>query len=213
MKEWEATPRIQKFMQEHTIKDGVALQARFTARVQEIVARQKKIMMGWDEILQPDTPKNVVIHSWRGQDSLAQAARQGYRAVLSSGYYLDLNQSAAEHYLVDPLVGSTASLTADQRSRILGGEAAMWTDILSTENVDNRTWPRVAAIAERLWSRPEVRDVDSMYERLAMVSQKLVYYGLGYRYIKEEMIQRMPHHHKCRRKDRRCLSGTETNIG
>jgi len=191
MKQWEATPRIQKFMRAHAIKDGVALQARFTARVQQIVARQNKIMMGWDEILQPDTPKNVVIHSWRGQDSLAQAARQGYRAVLSSGYYLDLNQSAADHYLVDPFVGSTASLTPDQRSRILGGEAAMWTDILSAENVDNRTWPRVAAIAERLWSSQEVRDVDSMYERLAIVSQKLVYYGLGYRYIKEEMVQRM----------------------
>ena len=191
MKEWEATPRIQTFIHEHGIKDGVALQARFTARVQQIVASQKKIMMGWDEILQPDTPKNVVIHSWRGQDSLAQAAQRGYRAVLSSGYYLDLNQSAAEHYLVDPLVGSTSSLTPDQKARILGGEAAMWTDILSTENVDNRTWPRVAAIAERLWSPEQVRDVDSMYERLAMVSQKLIYYGLGYRYIKDEMLQRM----------------------
>ena len=47
-------------------------------------------MVGWDEILRPDLPKDIVIQSWRGQDSLAAAAKQGYRGLLSSGYYLDL---------------------------------------------------------------------------------------------------------------------------
>jgi hexosaminidase len=191
LKAWEANPRIQKFMRVHAIKDGVALQALFTARIQKIIASNKKIMMGWDEVLQPDTPKNVVIQSWRGPDSLAEAARRGYRAVLSSGYYIDLNQSAAEHYLVDPLGSSAASLTPNQKTRILGGEPTMWTDILSPENIDNRIWPRTAAIAERLWSPQEIWDVDSMYERLAIVSQKLVYYGLRHRYVKEEMLERM----------------------
>jgi hexosaminidase len=127
-KAWEAVPRIQKFMRSHGIKDGVALQAGFTSRIQKIIASHKKIMMGWDEVLQPDTPKSVVIQSWRGPKSLADAARRGYRAVLSSGYYIDLNQSAAEHYMVDPLGPSTASLTPDQKARILGGEPTMWTD-------------------------------------------------------------------------------------
>src|SRR6266576_2928855 len=95
--------RINEFMRAHGIKDGVALQALFTARVQKTIAGRKKIMVGWDEVLQPDTPKDVVIQSWRGSKSLAEAARKGNRAVLSSGYYIDLNQSAAEHYQVDPL--------------------------------------------------------------------------------------------------------------
>jgi hexosaminidase len=191
VKEWQAMPRVQKFMQAHAIKDGAALQALFTARIQRMVSSNKKIMMGWDEVLQPDTPKSVLIQSWRGPDSLAEAARRGYRTVLSSGYYLDLNQAAAEHYLVEPLAGPAASLSPEEKARILGGEAAMWTDILSPENVDNRTWPRAAAVAERLWSAEEVRDVDSMYARLAVISQKLVYYGLRYRDIKEEMLERM----------------------
>ena len=190
--EWESNSRIQQYMRAHGIKDGAALQAIFTARVQKIVAGNKRIMMGWDEVLQPNTPKDVVIQSWRGPKSLADAARSGNRDVLSSGYYIDLNQSAAEHYLVDPLGDPNAStLTPEQKARILGGEATMWTDIVSDENLDNRVWPRTAAIAERLWSPKEVQDVDSMYQRLAIVSQKLDYHGLRHRLITEEMLERM----------------------
>src|SRR6266581_2914783 len=191
VKEWEGNPRIQDFMRAHAIKDGAALQVLFTAKIQKIIAGRKKIMVGWDEVLQPDTPKDVVIQSWRGPNSLAEAARNGNRGVLSSGYYIDLNQSAAEHYLVDPLGDSAATLTPDQKSRVLGGEATMWTDIVSDENMDNRIWPRTAAIAERWWSPQEVQDVDSMYQRLAIVSQKLGCYGLRHRRITEEMLERM----------------------
>jgi hexosaminidase len=67
----------------------------------------------------------------------------------------------------------------------------MWTDIVSDENLDNRVWPRTAAIAERLRSPKEVQDVESMYRRLSTVSQKLDYYGLRHRLITEEMLERM----------------------
>jgi len=190
--EWESNPSIRGYMRVHGIQDGAALQAQFTARVQKIVAGNKKIMMGWDEVLQPGTPRDVVIQSWRGPKSLADAARNGNRGVLSFGYYIDLNQSAAEHYAVDPLGDpSAASLSPDEKARVLGGEATMWTDIVSDENLDNRVWPRTAAIAERLWSQEDVRDVDSMYRRLAVVSQKLGYYGVRHRLITEEMLERM----------------------
>lgn len=190
--EWESNPHIQEYMRVHGIKDGAALQAQFTAKIQMIVAQNKKIMMGWDEVLQPGTPSEVVIQSWRGPKSLADAARNGNRGVLSSGYYIDLNQSAAEHYAVDPLGDSSAaSLTPEQKARVLGGEATMWTDIVSDENLDNRVWPRTAAIAERLWSPEDVREVDSMYRRLGVVSQKLGYYGVRHRLITEEMLERM----------------------
>lgn len=190
--EWESNPHIQEYMRVHGIKDGAALQAQFTAKIQRIVAQNKKIMMGWDEVLQPGIPNDVVIQSWRGSKSLADAARNGNRGILSSGYYIDLNQSAAEHYAVDPLGDSSAaSLTPEEKARVLGGEATMWTDIVSDENLDNRVWPRTVAIAERLWSPEDVREVDSMYRRLGVVSQKLGYYGVRHRLIMEEMLERM----------------------
>jgi len=190
-KEWETNPRIQDYMRNNFIKDGAALQVRFTARIEKIVASHRKIMEGWDEVFQANTPKDVVIQSWRGPKSLAEAARNGYRGVLSSGYYIDLNQSAKEHYLVDPLGDAAAALTPAQKKFVLGGEATMWTDIVSADNMDNRIWPRTAAIAERLWSQEQIKDVDWMYQRLAIVSQRLVYYGLRHRVITEEMLVRM----------------------
>ena len=190
-KEWDANPRIQAFLHAHNLKDNAALQSYFTARVQKLVAAHHKIMEGWDEVLQPDTPKDVLIQSWRGPTALAAAARQGNRGLLSTGYYIDLNQSAEQHYLADPLGGEGASLTADQKARILGGEAAMWSEFVTPENVDSRIWPRTAAIAERLWSPQDVRDVNSMYARLAVVSQKLQYYGPNHLSSTDLMLERM----------------------
>lgn len=190
-KEWNANPEIQAFMHSHNIPDNAALQAYFTAKVQKLVAAHGKIMEGWDEVLQPGTPKDVVIQSWRGQASLDEAARRGYRSLLSTGYYIDLNQPASEHYLVDPLGDSAAALTPAEQSLILGGEAAMWSELVTPENIDTRIWPRTAAIAERLWSPQQVRDVDSMYQRLSVVSQKLQYYGLQPMATTDVMLQRM----------------------
>lgn len=190
-KEWDANPRIQAYMKEHGLKDDTALQATFTERIQKLVVAHHKIPEGWDEILQPDTARDVVIQSWRGQKGLATAVRQGNRALLSNGYYIDLNQSAAYHYSNDPLGGDGASLTAEQKALVLGGEATMWSEFVTPENIDSRIWPRTAAIAERLWSPQEVRDVDSMYRRLAVVSQHLQYYSLNHESFTLFMLQRM----------------------
>jgi hexosaminidase len=165
-KQWEANPAIQSFMKTHGLKTTLDLQHYFNGRVNKILEQNHKIMIGWDEILAPGLPIDTVIQSWRGQESLAAAARQGYRGVLSYGYYLDLMWSAAQHYAVDPLGDGAANLSPELSARILGGEACLWTEFVSSENMDSRIWPRTAAIAERLWSPATVQDALSMYRRL-----------------------------------------------
>lgn len=190
-KEWDANPRIQEFKKAHNLADNAALQAYFSGRVQKLVTSHHKIMEGWDEVLQPDTPKDVVIQSWRGRASLLDAAKRGYRGLLSTGYYIDLNQSAEEHYLVDPLEGIANQLTPEETASILGGEATIWSEYTDGGNIDSRIWPRTAAIAERFWSPPQVRDVDSMYRRLPIIAQKLQFYGIDPKAATEQMLQRM----------------------
>ena len=85
---------------------------------------------------------------------------------------------AARHYAVDPISGAAATLNPEQKSRILGGEACMWTEWVTPENIDSRIWPRTAAIAERLWSPQEVQDPNSMYVRLGELSWRLEWLGL-----------------------------------
>jgi len=190
-KQWEANPKIQEFKRSHGIKNNEDLQAYFNKRVQEIVSKHGKTMVGWDEILRPDLPKNIVVQSWRGQESLAAAAKQGYRGLLSHGYYVDLMWSAERHYSFDPLGGPGANLTPEEKQRVLGGEACMWGEYVSPENIDSRIWPRTAAIAERLWSPQEVRDVNSMYQRMEKVSRKLDWLGLTHNSGYAPMLRRM----------------------
>jgi hexosaminidase len=190
-KEWDANPNIQAFMHAHGLKTNQDLQAYFNTRVQKIVSKHGKIMVGWDEILRPDLPKDIVVQSWRGQDSLAAATRQGYRGILSYGYYLDLMWPASRHYAIDPMSDGAANLAPEERRRILGGEACMWSEYVSPENIDSRIWPRVAAIAERLWSPQSATDVNSMYERLERTSRWLDWLGLTHNSSYGPMLRRI----------------------
>jgi hexosaminidase len=131
------------------------------------------------------------VQSWRGQQSLATAAQQGYSGLLSFGYYLDLMWPASRHYAVDPMSGAAAALNPEEKSRILGGEACMWSEWVTPENIDSRIWPRNAAIAERLWSPPEVQDPGSMYERLGELSWHLEWLGLTHRSALIPALHRM----------------------
>src|SRR5205823_2171338 len=156
----------------------------------KILQKYHKKMIGWEEILHPDLPKDAVIHSWRGPASLADAAKKGYNGILSAGYYIDLIFPASQHYLADPIPQNT-TLTAEEAKRILGGEATMWGEWVSPETIDSRIWPRTAAIAERLWSPREVRDVEDMYRRLSVVSAELEELGLTHLRNQPIMLRRL----------------------
>jgi len=89
------------------------------------------------------------------------------------------------------MVDVATSLSAEEKQRILGGEACMWAEYVGPETVDSRIWPRAAAIAERLWSPAEVRDVDSMYLRLNRVSTRLEGAGALHLVSRQAMLRRI----------------------
>jgi hexosaminidase len=207
-REWDESPRIMQYKRDHGMlaKTGAAtqkalresdekLQAYFNQRLLEIVRKHGKKMMGWDEILSPALPKNIVIQSWRGQQSLADAVQQGFQGILSSGYYLDHMDSSGTHYGIDPLVDPKTkkplNLGPEQAARILGGEVCMWTEYASAENVDSRIWPRTAAVAERFWSPETVTEVKDMYRRLDAVSRQLERYGVTHQSSYLPMLRRL----------------------
>lgn len=220
-RDWKRNDSIQRFMQAYGLRSTVALQNHFNRRVQAMLATSGKKTIGWDEVLMQeiddstakarfeagdftalvltDVPKDMVIQSWRGMEALLSSAKNGYRSILSKGYYIDLMQSTAYHYLNDPIPFRNNVIIPDSEANfnrfeseilrkvkagekllgpaeetlILGGEATMWTEHVTPETFDARVWPRTAAIAERLWSPAEVRDVADMYRRLDLLSIQL----------------------------------------
>lgn len=189
-KHWQRNEKIQAFMKERGIADLHGLQSHFNVRILEILTKHGKQMVGWDEILQPGMPTNIVIHSWRGRESMEKAAREGYRSILSNGYYIDLMQPASFHYANDPLPADT-ELSGAEQARVLGGEATMWSEHVTEETVDSRIWPRTAAIAERLWSPSAVSDVDDLYRRLDLVALQLEEHGLAHLKNRAMMMRRL----------------------
>jgi hexosaminidase len=191
-KQWSQSSSIQAFAKEHNLDGARGLQAYFNQRIQKLLQKYGKIMVGWDEVLHPDLPADTVVQSWRGQASLAEAASKGYRGILSAGYYLDHLSPASYHYGIDPLADAAQKLAPQEASRILGGEACMWAEYANAETVDSRIWPRAAAIAERLWSPKEATaDVASMYARMEAVSRVLEWTGVRHRANYGPMLDRL----------------------
>ncbi len=176
-KQWHANPHIQAFMKAHGFTTTQQLQTYFNNRVQKILAKYHKRMLGWDEILNPELPKDAIIQVWHGDEFVVNSAKQGHRELYSHPYYLDHMYTAAQMFLTDP-VPANADLTPDQSKLILGGEACMWGEHISPDTVDSRIWPRAAVVAERLWSPATDRDTDDMYRRLAVESLRLDAAGL-----------------------------------
>jgi len=174
---WLENPRIAEFMKKRGYETPEKLQAYFNQRLLPILAKHGKKMMGWDEILTPELPKDVMVQSWRGEASLAAGAQQGYTGILSAPYYLDAQKTAEQMFLADPIPADT-KLTAEEQKRIWGGEICMWGEQIYPETVDSRVWPRSLAIAERFWSPQSDRDGEDMYRRLRIASLELEDVGL-----------------------------------
>ncbi len=169
---WDANPEIQAFKKRQGLKDNAALQVYFNKRLMQILRRHGKQMVGWDEILHPDLPEETVVQSWQGPESLILAAKMGYNGILSAPFYLDKMFKTATYYEGDPLPAGNG-LDSAQAARILGGEACIWGELVSEQNVESRTWPYAGAIAERLWSSRETTDVQDMHRRLDIVTFRL----------------------------------------
>lgn len=102
-KTWNENDSIKLFMKNNSLKDAHELQNYFNKRLLKILEKKGKTMIGWNEILNPNLPKEqILIQSWTNHKSLWDAVKQGNQAILSSGFYLDHKKSAETHYKVDP---------------------------------------------------------------------------------------------------------------
>lgn len=194
-KDWDSNTKIQEFKKKNDLLTNHDLQAYFTMQLIPMLKKHGKVLMGWEEIMTKDMTKEAIIHSWKGVnegkkagESQVQAVKNGYKAVLSNGYYIDLMYSVDSHYLVDPMPSGIA-LSDVEKTRILGGEATMWTELVSPTTIDSRIWPRTAAIAERLWSSEKITNIESMHKRMAAVSVKLEELGITHIRNKEVLLR------------------------
>ncbi len=178
--QWKASPRVQARMRELGLRDENALQGWFVARVRQHLAQHGRRMVGWDEILDAEVPADAVVMSWRGSAGGVRAAQAGHDVVMSPSpdlYFDHLQSDAPDEPSGRPDVRSLADIHAYEpepaafdagaRAHLLGAQANLWTEHMRTPAlVEHAAFPRLAALAEVLWSPRSARDWKDFLARL-----------------------------------------------
>ena len=178
-------------------------QAAFVARLVHRLLELGKRPLAWDECLHPDLPAQTTVQAWRGVAARDAALQAGFDCVVSAPYYLDLFYPAQAHALSPTAsAADVASASADPRlshvrqgidwmrdfatvpalrprppGSVLGGEACMWSELVTEALLDARVWSRLPAIAEQFWRGDAATSGSDLLGRLSKTRGALA--GLG----------------------------------
>ena len=155
---WASNPRIQEWMEERGYTNYARFEEFYIGKLLQLVERLNRSYVVWQEVFDNGNKikDDTIIHVWKGGKSCAsemnKATKAGYHALLSSCWYLDrisLSPDYFDYFRCDPL---NFGGTKEQQELVMGGEAAIWGELVDGTNSLSRTWPRAAAAGERLWS-------------------------------------------------------------
>jgi len=162
---WDESSQVRRFMRKHNINDSHELQSYFVNRVGGIIASKGKKMIGWDEILEGELNEGSAVMSWRGMKGGIEAAKQGYKVVMSPTTFAYLDYTQGDHS-VENRIYADLSLEktyafepvpeAANPEMIMGGQGNLWTEVIPTlQFAFYMTYPRALSLSESLWSQKE----------------------------------------------------------
>ena len=165
---WTKTPSVQAWMTKENMTADDAY-AYFSGRVSDIVFGLGKSVTGWEELWNhfgTKLDKRTIIQQWLpGSKIVGAATAAGYKVIWSTDgvWYLDgLGVTWSKMYAAEPCSG----LTDAQCALVIGGGGEMWGETADVSDVEQTVWPRLGAVAERLWSARTVTDATKALPRL-----------------------------------------------
>ncbi len=177
---WQHCPKCQARIKAEGLKDEAELQSYFIRRIEKFLNAHGRRLIGWDEILEGGLAPNAVVMSWRGTKGGIAAAQANHDVVMSPTTYcyfdyyqgnplteplaIGGNLPLEKVYKFDP---TPEELPPDKAKHILGGQANVWTEYIPTpQQAEYMIYPRLAAMAEDLWSPKEQHNWESFVARL-----------------------------------------------
>lgn len=170
------------------------LQAHFTKRVFDFLTTHHRRALGWDEILD-GSPQDAMIMSWRGTEPGAKAAETGHDVVMTPTTFCYFDYQQVEDTQFEPsrcggfipiekvysLDPAPDSLSVKAREHILGAQANLWTEYMTNEAmVEYQALPRMSALSEVQWTKPERKDYEAFKERLTRLTALFELYHYQY---------------------------------
>jgi len=193
-KQWEESGEVQKIMEDLEIEEEDSLQTYFVSRVENILRKYNKKLIGWDEIIEGGLIADATVMSWRGEEGGIIAAQSGNDAIMTptSHLYFDYYQAKTDEplaigglitldkvYSYEPI---PEGLDINEATKILGAQANVWTEyIKKPEMVEYMSVPRMTALSEIVWSKRKVRDIDEFRKRLNFFRYFLDKKNINYR--------------------------------
>jgi len=167
---WTHCETCRQRMAERNLPDENALQGWFISRINGVLTQHGRRMIGWDDILDSDLPSETVIMNWRQPERAATAAARGHQVIRVNQAHCYFNYRPAatlfgpghDQVLDLPTVyrwEPTADLDPDAVDQVIGGQGCLWTEYVPTlAELEYLLLPRLGALAECLWTRPDQRD-------------------------------------------------------
>jgi hexosaminidase len=205
---YDEFPEIKQWMRDHNMNDSsyVELVRYYQEKVIQYVQEKNKHFVVWQEAWEhfvglPTNPfpanGATMVQVWKGengpvvQNQLEQILTGGYAALLSAGYYLDVqipnvNQTWylaldvwKNFYLNEPLSDELLNkLSPEQLSQFKGAEVCQWGEQVEEWSIDKMWAPALAAF-ERYWSPRSVNDPNQAYPRLIRQRCRMLQRGLN----------------------------------
>lgn len=198
---WESCPECQALIRKLGLKDDDGhkaehyLQSHVMNHIEAFLASKGRKVIGWDEILDGAPSKSAAVMSWRGEEGGIKAAAAGHDVIMTPDTYSywDYYQSTdvenepfaiggyvpvEKVYSYEPFTESMDELS---RSRIIGVQANMWTEYISDpDHLEYMLLPRLAALSEVQWCRPENKDWSRFTDSMDELCE--AYRRMGYNY-------------------------------
>ncbi|MBO4810640.1 MAG: beta-N-acetylhexosaminidase [Prevotella sp.] len=199
---WKQCPRCQQKMKEEHLENEEHLQGYMVRRMQQLLEKKGRRLMGWDEIMVCNVPKTSIVMNWRDWQGVVDPAKQGFDVVRTpnSTLYFDHYQIPADSWSNTLLIGGNsnlqkvynyepapATLTAEEQAHVMGVQANLWTEYIAyPELIEYQVLPRMAALAEVQWAAPERKDYESFMSRLPRLLKIYQQEGWHYCEVKSE---------------------------
>ena len=196
---WKACELCQKRMKEENITSEEKLQGYFSMRVEKILNKKGKKVIGWDEIINGDIQKTATIMNWRGIEKAQKAVQLGHNVILSPNQFLYIDKSQSKTYLWrEPLTiggylpldflykfNPLGNFSQVESEKILGVQANLWSEYVISENMGfYQSLPRMAAVAELQWLKNEEKNFEDFIQRLKNLEKVYDLYGVVYEKVR-----------------------------
>lgn len=192
--QWKNSLECRELKKREGLKDEKEIQSYFMARVEKILSKFDKKMIGWDEILEGGITPTTNIMSWQGEEGGIKAANKGHDVIMTPAKYCYFNFYQGDFkaeplafggyiplekvYHYDPI---PKEIKDDKKKHILGAQGNVWTEYAyEDKTIEYLLYPRIIALAETTWSQKENKKFDDFLNRLNTVYDVLEYHHANY---------------------------------